>query len=185
MLYAATSTEIQTTGHLRILPTAYCLLLTAYRRPAMLDPSHPLARLLKQDPRYKIDAYVFVQEALSYAHDALGMGTERPSDEPEEPLHRSQRSTERAPERHLTGQELCEAIRHYALEEYGYLAKSVLNSWGVRTTGDFGNIVFNLIELKQMKKAKQDRREDFDDVFDFDVAFCQDFRITTAEKRNG
>ena len=128
MLYAATIAEIQTQGHLRI---PYCLLPTAYRLPAMLDPSHPLARLLKQDPRYKIDAYVFVQEALSYAHDALGMGSERPSDEPEEPLLRSQRSTERAPERHLTGQELCEAIRHYALEEYGYLAKSVLNSWGI------------------------------------------------------
>jgi uncharacterized repeat protein (TIGR04138 family) len=151
----------------------------------MLDPSHPLAKLLKQDPRYKIDAYVFVQEALSYAHDTLGMGTERQPEEVEEPLHRSHRSTERAPERHLTGQELCEAIRQYALEEYGYLAKSVLNSWGVHTTGDFGNIVFNLIELKQMKKAKQDRREDFDDVFDFDVALRQDFRITVAEKRHG
>jgi uncharacterized repeat protein (TIGR04138 family) len=151
----------------------------------MLDPSHPLAKLLKQDPRYKIDAYIFVQEALSYAHDTLGMGTERQPEEVEEPLHRAHRSTERAPERHLTGQELCEAIRQYAIEEYGYLAKSVLNSWGVQTTGDFGNIVFNLIELKQMKKAKQDRREDFNEVFDFDVAFRQDFRITTAEKRNG
>ena len=150
----------------------------------MLDPSHPLAKLLKQDPRYKIDAYIFVQEALSYAHDTLGMGTERQAEEVEEPVHRAHRSTERAPERHLTGQELCEAIRQYALEEYGYLAKSVLNSWGVQTTGDFGNIVFNLIELKQMKKAKQDRREDFEEVFDFDVAFRQDFRITTAEKRN-
>ncbi len=151
----------------------------------MLDPSHPLAKLLKQDPRYKIDAYIFVQEALSYAHDTLGMGTERQPEEVEEPLHRAHRSTERAPERHLTGQELCEAIRQFALEEYGYLAKSVLNSWGVQTTGDFGNIVFNLIELKQMKKAKQDRREDFDDVFDFDAAFRRDFRITTAEKRHG
>jgi uncharacterized repeat protein (TIGR04138 family) len=151
----------------------------------MLDPSHPLAKLLKQDPRYKIDAYIFVQEALSYAHDTLGMGTERQPEEVEEPLHRAHRSTERAPERHLTGQELCEAIRQFALEEYGYLAKSVLNSWGVHTTGDFGNIVFNLIELKQMKKAKQDRREDFDDVFDFDAAFRRDFRITTAEKRHG
>ena len=51
------------------------------------------------------------------------------------------------PERHLTGQELCEAIRQYAVEEFGYLAKSVLNSWGVYKTRDFGNIVFNLIEI--------------------------------------
>jgi hypothetical protein len=57
----------------------------------------------------------------------------------------------------------------YALEQYGFMAKCVLNSWGVHRTSDFGNIVFNLIDIKQMKKTKHDRREDFDDVFDFDV----------------
>jgi uncharacterized repeat protein (TIGR04138 family) len=151
----------------------------------MLDPSHPLAKLLKQDRRYKLDAYAFVEEALSFAHSALGMGIEQPSDEPEAPTQRSRRSAERAPERHLTGQELCEAIRQYALEEYGYMAKSVLESWGIKTTGDFGNIVFNLIEIERMKKTKHDRREDFDDVFDFETAFRQDFKITPAEKRSG
>jgi uncharacterized repeat protein (TIGR04138 family) len=149
----------------------------------MLDPRHPLAKLLKSDPRYKLDAYVFVEEALSYAHDALGMGAEQPSEEVEAVPERSQRSSERAPERHLTGQELCEAIRQYALEEYGYMTKSVLNSLGIKTTGDFGNIVFNLIEIGRMKKTKQDRREDFDDVYDFDVAFRQDFKITPGEKQ--
>ena len=49
----------------------------------------------------------------------------------------------------------------------GYLAKHVLNHWGVRSTGDFGEIVFNLIEIGQMRKTPDDRREDFDDVFDF------------------
>ncbi len=44
----------------------------------MLDPSHPIAKLLKEDRRYKIDAYAFVFEALNYAHSQLGMGTERP-----------------------------------------------------------------------------------------------------------
>jgi len=146
----------------------------------MLDPRHPLAKLLKSDPRYKLDGYVFVEEALAYAHDSLGMGAELASAESEEPAE----SGERPPERHLTGQELCEAIRQYALEEYGYMAKSVLNSLGINSTGDFGNIVFNLIEIGRMKKTKQDRREDFDNVYDFDVAFRQDFKIITGEKRN-
>ena len=48
------------------------------------------------------------------------------------------------------------------------MAKVVLNSWGLRTTGDFGEIVYNLIGIGMMKKSKTDRREDFDDVFDFD-----------------
>lgn len=70
-------------------------------------------------------------------------------------------------ERHVTGQQLCEAIRQYAIQQYGMLAKNVLNEWGVRNTGDFGEIVFNLIEIGQMKKTEHDRREDFENVFDF------------------
>lgn len=146
----------------------------------MTDPTHPLAKLLKKDRRYKFDAYVFVFEALNYAHDVLNLGAEQPSEEEEadEPV----RSTERRGERHLTGQQLCEGIRRYALEQYGYMAKCVLNSWGVYNTGDFGNIVFNLIDIKQMKKTAQDRREDFDNVFDFDEGLVQDFKITLPQK---
>ena len=63
------------------------------------------------------------------------------------------------------------------------MAKAVLNSWGVQNTGDIGNIVFNLIEIEQMRKTKQDRREDFENVFDFETAFVRDFKITVpAEK---
>ena len=125
----------------------------------MLDPSHPIAKLLKDDRRYKIDAYAFVFEALNYAHTKLGMGTERPAESEEgEP-----EDTSRETERHLTGQQLCEAIRQYALEQYGYMAKCVLNTWGVHNTGDFGEIVFNLINIGQMRKTTEDRREDFDE----------------------
>ncbi len=148
----------------------------------MLDPNHPLAKLLKKDRRYKLDAYAFVEEALSYAHDALGMGVDHSTEEGE-PRKRSGRVRRGTPERHLTGQELCEAIRQFALEEYGLMAKSVLSSWGVHETGDFGNIVFNLIEIGRMKKTKHDRREDFDNVFDFDAALRQEFKIVPAEKR--
>ena len=84
-------------------------------------------------------------------------------------------------ERHVTGQELCEAIRQFALEQYGYMAKTVLNNWGVHGTGDFGEIVFNLIRIGRMRKTPQDRREDFESVYDFDTAFKQEFRITPPE----
>lgn len=143
----------------------------------MLDPSHPIAKLLKEDRRYKIDAYAFVFEALNFAHTKLGLGTEREG-EPEET--ESEEST-REIERHLTGQQLCEAIRQYALEQYGYMAKCVLNSWGVNTTGDFGEIVFNLINIGQMRKTPEDRREDFDDVFDFETGLRQSFKIARPE----
>jgi uncharacterized repeat protein (TIGR04138 family) len=149
----------------------------------MIDPAHPLAKLLKKDRRYKVDAYIFVFEALNYAQKVLGMGGEQASEE-EEPETRSGTTTDRRAERHLTGQQLCEAIRLYALEQYGYMAKCVLNSWGVHCTADFGNIVFNLIDIKQMKKTRHDRREDFDDVFDFDMGLVQGYKITLPQKGN-
>ncbi len=155
----------------------------------MPDPAQELAAMLRQDRRYKIEAYAFVFDALNYAHKALGMGMVQPSEEPGKggesaAERRESKAAEGEPgeesgaaERHLTGQQLCEAIRQFALEQYGYMAKCVLNSWGVSTTGDFGEIVFNLIRIGQMRKTKEDRREDFDDVFDFETGLTQSFQI--------
>ncbi|MBI3837169.1 MAG: hypothetical protein HY288_04450 [Planctomycetia bacterium] len=150
----------------------------------MLDPSHPIAKLLKDDRRYKIDAYAFVFEALNFAHTQLGMGIERPAEpeeEEEEEEEEPEEGSAKEAERHLTGQQLCEAIRQYALEQYGFMAQCVLNSWGVNSTGDFGEIVFNLIDIGQMRKTTDDQREDFDNVFDFETGFRQSFKITLPE----
>lgn len=129
--------------------------------------------LLAADKRYKREAYAFVFEALRYAHEKLGFG----SDTPVESIEGRQGEEPAEGQRHMTGRELCEAIRRFALEQFGFMSKTVLNSWGVYKTGDFGNIVFNLIELGEMSKTKHDRREDFDDVFDFDTELVQEFRI--------
>ncbi|MFH1269384.1 MAG: Minf_1886 family protein [Planctomycetota bacterium] len=145
----------------------------------MLDPSRAIARLLKEDKRYKFDAYVFVFEALNFAQDELQLGTETTS-EPSE-VSGVEEEESGSVERHVSGQQLCEAIRQYALRQYGYMAKTVLNSWGVLATGDFGEIVFNLIRIGQMRKTKEDRREDFDDVYDFETAFLGEFKITPSE----
>ena len=135
----------------------------------MNELSEIIARLVREDPRYRAEAYYFVFESLGYAQRVLGMGTGKRS-----------RSRDEA-DRHLTGQQLCEAIRQYALDQFGYMAKCVLNSWGVRTTGDFGEIVFNLIRVEQMRKTPQDKREDFDDNFDFDEAFQAGYRISLPD----
>ncbi|MCG8449239.1 MAG: hypothetical protein MI725_06640, partial [Pirellulales bacterium] len=122
------------------------------------------------------DAYVFVFEALRFAQDTLGMGTELSLEEFGEDL-----PPDTEAERHVTGQELCEAMRRYAHQQYGYMAKNVLNHWGVHTTGDFGEIVFNLIEIEQMRKTPHDRREDFEDVFDFNEGFQHSFEFTQTD----
>ncbi len=47
----------------------------------MTDPTHPISRLLQKDRRYKFDAYVFVFEALNYAHEVLKLGSNQPAGE--------------------------------------------------------------------------------------------------------
>ncbi len=143
----------------------------------MLESTHPVAKLVKEDRRYKIDAYAFVFDALKFAHETLGMGAEHPAEAEDEGDEPESRETER----HLSGQQLCEAIRLYALEQYGYMAQCVLNSWGVRSTSDFGEIVFNLIRIGHMRKTADDSREDFNDVFDFETGLRDSFKITRPE----
>ena len=139
----------------------------------IIDPNHPIARYAREDKRFRVEAYAFVFEALNYAQSVMNLGSEDEVVSPEDEAT--------GVERHLTGQELCEAIRQYALDQYGYLAKTVLNSWGIHETGNFGDIVYNLIEIGQMRKTENDAREDFNDVYDFDKAFVEGFEIAPLE----
>ena len=147
----------------------------------MLDPKQAIAELLRRDQRYHFDAYVFVFEALRYAQDKLGMGTEFDTADFDAEDSVDEQLDGLETKRHVTGQELSEAMRQFAHEQYGYLAKNVLNHWGIASTSDFGEIVFNLIEIEQMRKTPHERREDFDDVFDFDEGFQHNFQFNVPD----
>ncbi len=69
-------------------------------------------------------------------------------------------------DRHYSGQELSAAVRDYALEQFGYMARVVLARLGIRRTCDIGDIVYNLISINLISKRPKDHREDFDNVFD-------------------
>ncbi len=141
----------------------------------MLDPNHPLVELLRRDRRYRLDAYIFVFEALQFAQQQSASGRGQAG----EATAAEEEGDEEI--RHVTGQQLCEAIRVYALQQYGALAKNVFDHWGVHSTSDFGEIVFNLIDIGQMKKTDSDRREDFDHVFDFEEGFRNPFAAQASE----
>ncbi len=113
-------------------------------------------RIVERDPRYRPEAYVFVREALGHAQDRFAGG--RPE-----------------AERHVTPRQLLEGIRNFALTEYGPMTRSLLREWGVNRSEDFGEIVFNLIELQFLRKTDSDRREDFAGGYDFDEAFRDPF----------
>ena len=106
-----------------------------------------IENIIDEDPRYKFEAYTFVLAAL---HDTV---------------------TKLKKPRHITGEELSEGIRKYALKQFGPMARTVLHYWGVRKTLDFGKIVFALIDAKLLSKQPEDKLEDFKDKYDFEEAF--------------
>jgi uncharacterized repeat protein (TIGR04138 family) len=136
----------------------------------MSSPLQAMKDLLSEDTRYKFEAYQFVREALQYAHEHMEI-PDTSTEKIEVPFGQPQ-------PRHLTGQQLCHACREYALDQYGFLSRMVLARWGIESTGDLGELVYNLIRIEQMKKSESDRREDFNDVYDFQEAFEPKFEFT-------
>ncbi|MDY5955311.1 MAG: Minf_1886 family protein [Kiritimatiellia bacterium] len=109
--------------------------------------------ICRKDPRYSRYAYDYVANVL------------------DELIQESRQGHPDQPPRHITGSELARTIGADLVYDYGPLASSVLRAWGVSSTSDFGDIVYNLIEAKQLSASPDDKRSDFDNVYDFHAAF--------------
>jgi uncharacterized repeat protein (TIGR04138 family) len=77
--------------------------------------------------------------------------------------------------RHVSGPELLEGFRDYALEQFGPMASTLLNEWDIRSCSDVGEMVFQLIEEGIFGKQESDTKEDFDDIYDFEETFVKPF----------
>jgi uncharacterized repeat protein (TIGR04138 family) len=115
-----------------------------------------LDQLVARDPRYTPEAYGFLREALEFTQ--------------------KKRRKSRAASTHVSANELLEGFREYSLQQFGPMGLTVLEHWGVRSTGDVGRMVFNLIEAGIFGRAEDDRIEDFENGFSFEEAFLEPFR---------
>jgi uncharacterized repeat protein (TIGR04138 family) len=131
-----------------------------------------LAGVLARDPRYSIQAYAFVLEALDFTKKSLKKRRQARSRSSGKPLVAAQ---------HVSGRELCEGARRLALAQYGLMALTVLGLWGIHSTADLGEMVYNLIASGDLEKTPNDSRADFDDVFDFETAFRRNYVLTLDE----
>jgi uncharacterized repeat protein (TIGR04138 family) len=120
-----------------------------------LDFSAALDLVLSQDSRYARDGYHFLKEALDHTV--------------------KQRSKRREISRHVTGPQLLEGIRHYALKEFGPMVPTVFEYWGIARCEDFGEMVFNLIRVGVFGKTEHDTIDDFRGGYSFDEAFVAPF----------
>jgi uncharacterized repeat protein (TIGR04138 family) len=128
-----------------------------------------LLEVVRHDPRYAYEAYEFVFAALDYTQCGLGRAHDRA------------RELKIEKQQHVSGRELVLGIRELALREFGLMARVVFRLWGINRTGDFGEIVFNLITANLMTKTEHDSRDDFQNVYDLDRALTEDFRIQVDE----
>jgi uncharacterized repeat protein (TIGR04138 family) len=121
-----------------------------------------LDQLVARDPRFSKEAYGFLREALEFTQ--------------------KKRRKSRAESTHVSANELLEGFREYSLQQFGPMGLTVLEYWGVRSTGDVGRMVFNLIEAGVFGRAEDDRIEDFENGFSFEEAFLAPFRPVEQKK---
>ena len=119
-----------------------------------------LDRIVSQDSRYHREAYLFVRDALDFTQRQIT-------------------KSERTTARHVCGKELLEGIRAFALEQFGPMTVMVLEEWGVKKCDDFGELVFNMVEMRLLSKTATDSREDFHGGYDFFEAFRRPFLPST------
>ncbi len=117
-----------------------------------------VASITTKDSRYHPEAYELVMEALAF----------------------SQRKTKEI--RHVSGNELLEGIKGLSMKKFGPMTLTVLKHWGVKSTDDFGNIVYNLVANKIMAKDAQDNYESFKNAYDFEEVFNQGYRKQLARR---
>lgn len=121
-----------------------------------------IEEIVRQDSRFDCEAYLFVREGLDFTVKMLKKTAPAP-----------------ATHRHVSGQELLDGLRQFALEKFGPMAKTVLEHWGIRQCEDFGEIVFNMVEKGVLGKTDQDSREDFKGGYSFEEAFVKPYRPVT------
>jgi uncharacterized repeat protein (TIGR04138 family) len=115
-----------------------------------------LDSIVASDPRYQRDAYAFLRDALDFTT-------------------KQQKKVKGVSVRHVTGPELLDGVRQYALKEFGPLVMTVFDNWGIHSCEDIGNMVFNLIGAGVFGKTEEDSIEDFKNVYDFGEAFVKPF----------
>lgn len=123
--------------------------------PQPFDDALEQSALAIESADYPIDAFTFVQEGLRHTVDTLARNDAQMD----------------SPTRHVSGRELCIGLRDYALGQYGLLARTVLERWGIERTDDFGEIVFAMVDAGLMRASDDDSSEDFSGVYHFETAF--------------
>ena len=117
-----------------------------------------VSRIVRKDPRFAERAYSFLKDALDFTMQRV---EERENGSP----------------RHVSGQELLEGFRDYALAQFGPMASTVMKEWGLRNGKNVGEMVFLLIEEDVFSKQPEDSLDDFKGFMSFRKAFEEPYEF--------
>lgn len=123
-------------------------------QPIQLESA--IAAITQADDRFQPGAFFLVREALDFTVDRLAKESQ-------------------GEKRHVTGRELLGGFRDYALQEYGPMAATLLEDWGISSCRNIGEIVFLFIEHGVFGKQDSDSLDDFAELYTFEDAFVKPF----------
>ena len=131
----------------------------------MSDKNFPdvIKEIHDQDDRFGKGAYYFIREALD--HTLKSMEKDRDKNKG-----------------HVSGRELLEGIRDYALDRFGPMTLTLMDHWNVKKCRDFGDIVFNLVDHGILGRTENDSLADFEGGYNFKEAFENPFLPDPAPK---
>jgi uncharacterized repeat protein (TIGR04138 family) len=174
------------------------------------QPEKTLEQIVAETARYPLDGFVFIQDCIGTAADTVHGPPSPHMERLAEYMNREGLNPDdlrRLVEdralpaklaaivedlggaeklnRHVTGQQLCWAIRDVAQQRWGLLARTVLARWSITGTEDIGAIVFALVNNGWLQKQPTDSLSDFDAVFDFHEAFDRSYDFKGHTTRAG
>lgn len=129
-------------------------------------------QIMAKDTRYDADAYDFLREALDFTQKSLGRADK---------VRQREGSSTTNEGHHVSGQQLLNGIRDFAIQRFGPMTPTIFESWGIKGTEDFGCIVFNMVAEGLLGKTENDSPEDFKNIYDFDVVFRQPYLPKTKQ----
>lgn len=129
----------------------------------MSDKNFPevVKEIHDKDDRFGKGAYFFIREALD--HTLKSMEKDRGKNKG-----------------HVSGRELLEGIRDYALDRFGPMALTLMDYWNIKKCRDFGDIVFKLVDYGILGRTEDDSLADFEEGYNFKEAFEKPFRPAPA-----
>ncbi len=154
------------------------------------SPSQSVEDVVASLGDYSVDAYYFISAGIHAAADRVhGSPPSPPVARAKSNARKAESETSSDPaqqmaesSRHVTGRQLCETLREIAIARWGMMASTVLRAWGIKSTRDFGRLVFAFVDAGHWQKQPTDSIEDFTDVYSFREAFDHNYRIPLGEK---